>query len=334
MAAPTITKNCEQCGKPFKAKRADARFCSAKCRVNYGRMHIELSNPNIKIPEEDIYKLSTPTVVTINKKLKPYDREANLKAFQKMGLDSVEWISTGIPAFDELTKIPRGRLTQIEGRYGVGKTTLCLNMIKGLKGHKVLYIDSESSLNPELLIDLELDAKEFTLYNDSSYLEDISEVIRKAVKESTYEIIILDSVAMTTTRTRADSDITASNIGQKAFILNKMIELIIGDLRRSKTALVFINQVRDKIGGYFPETYTPGGSGILYNASLMVSLKTIKSWRFPKDPKDHIYQGHEVEATIIKSKVNTPWRVKKFKLFYPQPHTDEQEKIMASRDEF
>lgn len=284
----------------FEPKRSDARFHKDACRVAFARAA-----------------------------KKPYAREANLRAFQKMGLDSVGWIETGIADFDELTKIPRGRITQIQGRYGVGKTTLCLNMISGLRSQKVLYIDAEAALNPELLVQLEVDPENFTLYNKSNYIEDISEVIRIAAKGGKYDLIVLDSVPMTDTKTSHANDITARNIGQKAFIVNKLVQIIAMDLRRTDTAMVFINQVRDVIGSYVPQTYTPGGSGIGFQASLIINLKTIPSWRFPKDPKDHIYLGHEIEATILKSKVNTPHRVKKFKLYYPEPLVN-----MESVDEF
>ena len=253
---------------------------------------------------------------------KEYDREKNLKRFIKMGVAEVNWLPTGIPDFDALTKIPRGRITQIEGRYGVGKTTLCLNMIAGMQGVKTLYIDTEAALNPHLLVDLEIDPDNFTLYNESNYIEDISEIIRKAAKSGDYDLIVLDSVPMTTTKTIEDSEITASNIGQKAKILHKLVELIAMDLKATDTAMVFINQVRDVIGSYVPQTYTPGGTAIPFQASLIIGLKTIKSWRFPQKPKDGLYLGQEVEATIVKSKVNQPHRVKKFKLFYPNPHAE------------
>lgn len=323
---------CLNDGVEFEAKRATAKFCSPKCRVEYARKNNinegtgevldargVVDNGGMTIGKATSVKIENPF-----ERPTPdgYDEEKALKAFKKMGLDEVQWLTTGIPAFDALTKIPKGRLTQIEGRYSVGKTTLCLNMIAGLKDRKVLYIDSEASLNPSLLVKLRLDPKNFVLYNKSAYLEDISKVLRDAVASREYDLIVLDSLAMTTTKTVAESDITASNIGQKAKVFNKTLELIMGDLRDSKTALVIINQTRDKIGTYTPETYTPGGSGKDYNASLMISLKTIKSWRFGRtasDTKAKKFIGQEVEATIIKSKVNTPWRTAKFKLFYPDP---------------
>ncbi|RTL04846.1 hypothetical protein EKK58_09485 [Candidatus Dependentiae bacterium] len=296
-----MKKQCEHCGKNFKAQRATAKYCSVNCRV-------KASSPN-----------------------KSYDREKNLAAFQKMGLVKTEWITTGIKDFDALTKIPRGRITQIQGPYGVGKTTLCLNMIKGLsqQKQKVLYIDSEASLNPELLVDLEIDAEYFTLYNESAYLEDISEVIRVAAKSGDYDLVIFDSLAMTTTKAIAENDITASNIGQKAKLTHKLIQLTQMDFKNTNTAFVVINQEREVIGSYVPQKYTPGGSAVPYAASLIVALKTIKSWRFPKSPKDGVYSGHEVEATIIKSKVNQPWRTEKFKLYYPKPVAMPQEEVDA-----
>lgn len=360
-----MKKICEYDNVKFETKRADARFCSDKCRKAAARAAgadpatgevigfdpgspdgdmqatikgVRENDGSITVTDietidvkdhEKIIRQSTPVSDNPFERLKniPYDREKNLAAFKKMGLDEVEWLTTGIPAFDKLTRIPKGRLTQIEGRYSSGKTTLCLNMVAGLQGKKVLYIDTEASLNPSLLADLKLDPKFFDLYNESAYLEDIAPVLKDAVRNGKYELIILDSLAMTTTKTIDESDITASNIGQKAKIFNKTLELLMGDLRKTKTALVIINQTRDVIGSYTPQTYTPGGSGKDYNASLKISLKTIPSWRFGRtatDTKAKKFIGQEVEATITKSKVNTPHRTAKFRLYYPEPQLDEE----------
>lgn len=307
--------------KPFEAKSKKAKFCSPKHRVAYARKN-EIDESTGEMP------------ITSNSselKTEGYDRAKNLAAFEKMGLQKTEWITTGILDFDALTQIPRGRITQIQGPYGVGKTTLCLNMIAGLSRQKkkVLYIDSEASLNPHLLVDLEIDADYFTLYNESSYFEDISEVVRAAAKSGEYEVVIFDSLAMTTTKAIAEDAITASNIGQKAKLTHKLIQLTQMDFKNTNTAFVVINQEREVIGSYVPQKYTPGGNAVPYAASLIVALKTIKSWRFPKSPADGIYRGHEVEATIIKSKVNQPWRTQKFKLYYPNPVAQE-----GSDDEF
>jgi RecA/RadA recombinase len=325
-----VQKICEFDNKPFEAKRADARFCSPKHRmaaaraagVNPSTGEVLGTSPAVAGAEPTVHQAGGAGVAAqVNEatEKKPYDREKNLAAFIKMGVAKTDWISTGIPDFDELTMIPRGRITQIQGPYGVGKTTLCLNMIRGLKGAKVLYIDSEASLNPELLVDLELDPKLFHLYNESAYFEDIAEIVRSAAKSGVYDLVIFDSLASVTTKAEAEADFTASNIGQKAKLMHKLVHLTQMDFKDSNTAFVIINQEREMIGTYVPTKYTPGGNAVPYAASLIVALKTIKSWRFPKAPKDNLYLGHEVEATIIKSKVNQPWRTKKFKLYYPNP---------------
>lgn len=325
--------------------RVDARFCSAKCRKTAARaigvdpktgeilekklIPSQSENSALSLEDQE-YALKAER---LGISLKEYKRRLN--AFIKMGVAKVEWIATGIPDFDALTMIPRGRITQIQGRYGVGKTTLCLNMIKGLKDRKVLYIDAEAALNPDLLVALGINDKKFTLYNESSYIEDISEIIRAGAKNGQYDIIVLDSVPMTTTKSIEASDITSKNIGQKAFIIHKLVELIAMDLKRTNTAMVFINQVRDLIGTPYADTYTPGGTGIPFQASLIVQLKSAKSWRFPrpkKDVKNHTFLGQEVEATIIKSKVNGPGRVAKFKLFYPNPTEVPMEAIDVKED--
>lgn len=346
-----MLKKCDNDGVEFEAKRSTARFCSDKCRVEAARavgvnpetgeittLHTDSppittrANRPIKAPaepeaSEPVADIDYASIDNPFDRIKdePYDYEKNMAAFKKMGLDEVEWLSTGLPGFDALTKIPKGRLTQIEGRYSAGKTTLCLNLIMGMRDKKVLYVDTEASLNPVLLGALKVNHANFDLYNKSAYLEDVVPMLKEKIRSGKYDLVVLDSLAATTTKTIDDSDPTASNIGAKAKVFNKFLETIMGDLRDTKTALVIINQTRDKIGTYTPETYTPGGTGKDYNASLMISLKTIKSWRFGRtasDTKAKKFIGQEVEATIIKSKVNTPWRTAKFKLYYPQPREE------------
>lgn len=304
---------------PFEAARKSAKFCSDKCRIAAARRDGVDPETGEVLPKrfENPFDRPAPD---------GYDPEKALAAFKKMGLEEVRWIETGIPAFDKLTKIPRGRITQIQGPYAVGKTTLALNMIAGLRDKKVFYIDSEASLNPSLLVRLQLNEKNFELWNKTAFIEDIHEAMLEAAKSGKYDLIVFDSLASCTTKTEAEGDITASNIGQKAKIVNKMMRILPSELKQTDTALVILNQEREVIGGYVPMKYTPGGMGVPYAASLMISLKTIKSWRFGRtasDTKKGVFIGQEIEATIIKSKVNNPWRTAKFKLFYPDPKQGE-----------
>lgn len=347
-----MMRTCENDGVEFDAKRATAKYCSPKCRVEAARKvgadpatgEIIGYDPASAEGDYETTIIGERTdkgivVHRVNQKKKPkgpgpvpiegipkeYDRAAALKAFQKMGLAKVEWITTGIPELDAFQQIPRGRVTQIQGPYAVGKTTLCLNMIRGLRDKKVFYVDSEASLNPELLVDLELNPKNFQLYNESAFIEDIYEVTLEAAKAGKYDMIILDSLASCTFRTEEAGAATDSNIGQKAKVVNKLMRIIPMYLKDADTALVIINQEREMIGTYVPMKYTPGGMGVPYAASLILALKTIPSWRFPKDSKNGAYKGHEIEVTVSKSKVSQPHRKAKIKLYYPKPVEQEPE---------
>ena len=313
----------------FEAKRATAKFCSSKCRVEYARKNnidektgeILSTSATGELTDKSVAK-AVEAMPKLDKQA--YDYEANLKAFQKMGLAKVEWLTTGIPELDLFQKIPRGRVTQIQGPYAVGKTTLALNMVAGLKGVKVFYVDSEASLNPELLAKMGVEAKNFHLYNESAFIEDVYEVVLEACKNGTYDMIVVDSLASMTFRTEEEGKSTDSNIGQKAKVVNKLMRIVPMYLKNTDTALVIINQEREVIGSYVPMKYTPGGMGVPYAASLILALKTIPSWRFPKDAKNGMYKGHEIEVTIAKSKVSQPHRKAKIKLFYPEPIAQEE----------
>ena len=343
-----MKKICEFDGVEFDAKRATAKFCPPPktCRQQAARAAGYDENGeaiDVTLKAETPYtpgmKVPKPAEVTLTLADNPfaadpdpeYDVEAALKAFKTMGRDKTNWITTGIAAFDKLTRIPRGRVTQIQGPYAVGKTTLCLNMIAGLKGKKVLYIDSEASLNPSLLVSLRVDPKTFTLWNKSAYIEDIYDVIKEAAQSGKYDMIVFDSLASCTSKNEEEGKATDRQIGQKPLVVNKMMRVVPAHLRDTDTALVIINQEREVIGSYVPQKYTPGGMGVPYAASLMVALKTIPSWRFGRtatDTKAKKFIGHKVQATIIKSKVNTPHRVAEFNLYYPDPIEDDDSEAL------
>jgi len=341
-----MKKICEFDQVEFEAKRSTAKYCSTNCRVKAAQAAGVNPETGEVIELEGAYENGKPVIKVIEPQPAFLDDDEaeiaataerlgitleegkrRLAAFQKMGLVKVGWITTGIPELDKFQMIPRGRVTQIQGPYAVGKTTLALNMIKGLGDKKVLYIDSEASLNPMLIFKLGLNVDNFHLYNESAYIEDIYDKIIPAAKSGQYDLIILDSLANCTTRTEEANEASARNIGGKALIVNKLMRILPMELKNSDTALVIINQEREMIGTYVPTKYTPGGMGPVYAASLILGLKTIPSWRFPKDAKNGAYKGHEIEVTILKSKVSQPHRKAKIKLFYLNPEAKLKETI-------
>lgn len=321
-----MLKKCDFDGVEFEAKRATAKYCSTNCRVKAAQK-VGVNPDTGEIIENtkeisDIQAKADKLGITV----KEYNRR--MSKFNLMGIGQIDWVATGIKEFDVLTKIPKGRVTHIFGPEGVGKTTLCLNLVRGLRDKRVFYVDSEASLNPELLMSLGVDPDKFHVYNETSFFEDIAEKIKEAAMSGKYDLVIFDSLAACTTRTEFEGKITDRNIGQKAFFMGKLLHMTQMEFKNSNTGFVVINQERNKIGGYVPEIYTPGGTATPYAASLSIRLKTIKSWRFPVAPKGstkHTYLGHYVEATIIKSKVNAPWRTAKFPIYYDSPAEQEIE---------
>lgn len=327
--------NFDDCGNEFEPKRKTAKFCSTNCRVKYAQKNnIDQKTGEIKeVPKPEFMDEDEERIAATAKRLgiTLVEAKRRLAAFQNMGLTKVQWITTGIPDLDKFQMIPRGRVTQIQGPFAVGKTTLALNMIRGLTEKKVLYIDSEASLNPQLIFELGLNDKNFHLYNESAYVEDIYDQVILAAKSGDYDLIILDSLAGCTTKTEEAGSATDRNIGQKALVVNKLMRIVPMELKNSDTALVIINQEREVIGSYVSQKYTPGGMGPVYAASLILGLKTIPSWRFPKDAKNGAYKGHEIEVTVLKSKVSQPHRKEKIKLYYLNP--DAAEKPVAVNEE-
>lgn len=307
--------NCEQCNTEFESKRASAKYCSTKCRVAANR---DVPKPSA-ITDQD--RDDFPDLENIAKRLQISEEEyiRRIKVWEAKGVPRIKWLTTGIPELDDFQRIPKGRITQIQGPSSAGKTTLVLNMIKGLKDKRVLYIDTEATLNPELNILLGLDSGNVEIYDESTFLEDVYEKIVEAAKSGKYEAIILDSLAATTTVVEEMGKAGDANIGQKAKIMNKLTRILPQILKDNGTAFVVINQEREVIGGYVPQKYTPGGMGVIYACSLILGIRTIPSWRFPKDAKNGLFKGHEIEVRVIKSKVSTPHRITKVKLYYPNP---------------
>lgn len=276
--------NCIVCNTEFEATRSDAKFCSDNCRKSPARYQAD-DNP---------YLVS--------------------------GVKPVEYLTSGFPELDELTKggIPKRMLTLIYGSFGVGKTTLGLTIARylTLEGKRVLYFDVETALNPERLQAFQLDPELFKVSYDSE-IEDIAPKMIAAIPE--YDAIILDSIATMGCRAEAmqidsEEDFGKANVGLKAKLMAALCRQVPGRLYDSNCALIWINQLRDQIGStnpYVKETYIPGGIAQSYTAGLM--LKLVKGQKFQRD---NAYAGHKVKVRVEKSRISPPFREAEIKLFY------------------
>ncbi len=224
----------------------------------------------------------------------------------------IEFVSSGVEEIDKVVGgFPRGRISEVYGKKGVGKTTLMLMMLAKIsKDCKTLFCDVENALNVPRLVELGGDPAKID-FTSNSVLEELGELILANLGK--YDVIIVDSIASTVTKTELDSAVGDHNVGVKAKVLNSIVSRRLPEaLAKSRTALVLINQLRDSFTLYTPP-YTPGGRAIEYAASLRLELSTNSKNKIIKDGEQ---LGHWVDVKVTKSKVSKPHLETKFKLLY------------------
>lgn len=226
-------------------------------------------------------------------------------------LDDVEFLTSGIKEIDTLIGgFPRSRLTELYGKNGVGKTTLmCMCLAAMSEKETVLFIDAENALNKDRVANLggKLDKIDVSV---EYQLEAVADLVLESLGR--YDIIIVDSIAGLVPKTESEGETGAANIGVKARLIHQWMRKMIGRLGKSKTALVFVNQLRESPDIYTPP-FTTGGLAIPYAASLRLQLSSNKSDRIVKDKA---FIGHWVNVEVTKSKVSPPHARTKFKIKY------------------
>jgi recombination protein RecA len=237
-------------------------------------------------------------------------KDEPMKLIKLSELPPLQFVTTGISELDAVVQFPRGRITEIYGAKGVGKTTLMTMCLAAQsKSAKILYIDTENALNPERVEALGGDLSRIDVSQEYLF-ENVAEMTLESL--SKYDLIIVDSVAMMISRTESENDFASHNIGVSAKMAHKWMRKLIGPLGKSNCALVLINQVRKGMDMYTPE-YTPGGTAIEYAASLRIRLSSNKADRIVKNS---IATGHKVKFELTKSKVGPPYQTGVFRVKY------------------
>lgn len=235
------------------------------------------------------------------------DKVDKLKKSVKLTqIKPIEYVTSGIKELDAITQIPRARVTEIYGKTGVGKTTLMTKCIAAMSEQdKVLYIDAENALNIDRI--RQLGAKPENIDLSTLYiLEEVAEFVIDSLGK--YDVIIIDSVAALVPRAEDAGETGDAVVGLKARLMNQWMRKMLGRLGKTKTAVIFINQMRETMELYGLKQRPTGGLGLGYAASLRLELKT--------NAADKLPNGHWVNVEIAKSKVCAPYQKCRFKLEY------------------
>lgn len=245
-------------------------------------------------------------------------------------LAPVSFITTGIPEIDEALKpkagktlggFPRGRVSEIYGMEGVGKTSLTLQSIAGMQkaGKKALFIDTENALNVDRAKDFGVDLKKLAVSTEA-VAEKIIDIVLAYIGQ--FDVIVIDSLAGMVAAAEFDEEGVeesgGSFMGLKARIMGQFMRKVVKPLADSGCALVFVNQERMNLQPFGKKTFTPGGKAVPYATSLRIELKSNRAVdRISKTTNGVTEQtGQWITAHIQKSKVGMPHVEARFKLLY------------------
>lgn len=237
-----------------------------------------------------------------------------MKLGEKHNID-VETIPTGSLSLDIALGggIPKGRVVEIYGPEASGKTTLALHTIAEAQKDKgtVAFIDAEHALDPEYSKKIGVNL-ESLLISQPDTGEQALEIAETLVRSSAVDVVVIDSVAALVPRAEIEGEMGDSHVGLQARLMSQALRKLTGAVSKSKTTVIFINQLRMKIGVMFgnPET-TSGGQALKYYSSVRIEVRRTQAIKQGEETV-----GNHVKAKVVKNKVSAPFKVAEFDIMY------------------
>jgi recombination protein RecA len=277
------------------------------------------SKPVVKMPVKELAKeMERQKARAIETVVSEIQKRYGLGSVMRLGSDDIvpiESIPTGALSLDlclGIGGVPRGRVVEIFGPESGGKTTLSLQVIANAqaRGGVAAFIDAEHAIDPSYARKLGVATDQLLLSQPDSG-EQALEITEALVNSNAVDVVVVDSVAALVPRQELEGEMGDASVGLQARLMSQALRKLTASIARSKTCVIFINQIREKIGGYGNPETTTGGRALKFYSSVRIEVRRVTSIKTGEETV-----GNRVKATVVKNKCAAPFRKTEFDIMF------------------